>query len=95
MGLSGGEELVDWLPRHQYSLRAINEKSLEMVRCFSSLGREEEEKRMGQLKKELREVYDVLNTSDLEKARSSLSLLWERKANQCYNELSIERMQDC
>jgi hypothetical protein len=92
IGLSGGQVVGDWLPRHRHSLKAINENSLDMIRCFSTLCDETLEKeRLATLKKELRELYDILNTNNLDKARASLSTLWEKKATQCANELIVVR----
>jgi hypothetical protein len=89
IGLSGGRQLADWLPRHKHSLRAINESSLGKVCCFGVGGEEEVDKRTTLLKKELRGLYDVLNTSDLEKARDKIGQLWEKRATQCYEEPNI------
>jgi hypothetical protein len=80
---TGGYELVDWLPRHYHSLKALEEGRLSDIRCLG------DPQRLAALKVELRALYDVLHTPDLTKALEDVRALWERKASYCWSEIFV------
>ena len=75
-------EKEDWLPRHFYSLRALNEEALERIACFpDDCGG----KRTDQLKKELRALYSILENDDIHQAIQDCASLFERKATDSFS----------
>lgn len=83
VSVTGAREPVDWLPRHYYSLCALDEASLRDARCLSDT------KRLQVLRGELRELHDVLNTPVLEKALHGVQALWHRKATSCWSQIFV------
>lgn len=81
----GARAKEDWLPRHYYSLRALNEISLERVACFG------DSKRVEVLKEELRVLRSELMTDDLEKAIVKCCHLFREKATECSELMFIKR----
>jgi hypothetical protein len=83
ISLTGGRELCDWLPRHYYSLRAIDEAALAEANCLGDTGR------MEACRAELRQLYDALHTSDLRHALQQVRLMWEAKASYCWSQIFV------
>jgi hypothetical protein len=82
---TGGRESCDWLPRHYASLVAIDECS-DAAREWCCLS---DPTRMSELRRELRQLYDILNTSQLEQALVQVRELWEAKASYCWSEIFV------
>jgi hypothetical protein len=76
-------EPADWLPRHYYALRAIEEPALREACCLADANR------MDEMRRELRELHDALNTSQAQQALRDVRALWERKATYCWSEIFV------
>lgn len=75
----------DWLPRHWYSLKAINEESLKDIICFT------DEVKLASLKNELRVLYRILNIDDIHKAIHDCVELYHKKASDSYQSMFEKR----
>jgi hypothetical protein len=73
------------LPRHFYSIRAINEEELKNASCLS------DSVRLESMRSELRILYNILNQADLNKVMNQCQTLWEEKATYCYQQMFIRR----
>lgn len=78
-----GQELVDWLPRHYFSLKALEDGELDKARCLG------DRQRLDDMKRELRNLHDVLHTTDLERALNDVTALWETKATYCWSQIFV------
>lgn len=76
-------EPSDWLPRHYHALRAIEEAALAESRCLG------DPQRLDRMKRELRELHDVLNTAVASKALDGVRALWERQATYCWSQIFV------
>jgi hypothetical protein len=85
MSCTGGHEAMDYLPRHVFSLKAINEDALQNAQCLSDEGR------MQAMRHELRQLYKVLNQSNLELVLQQCLKIWDEKATYCYQQMFIRR----
>ena len=83
MSVTGGRSLEDWLPRHYHSLRAINEEALAEANCLG------DQRRLEQVRTELRALHDALDTSDLKEALERVTEMWNTKATYCYAEIFV------
>jgi hypothetical protein len=81
---TGGRDPMDYLPRHVFSLKAIDEDALQNAQCLS-------EERMQVMRHELRQLYKVLNQSNLELVLQQCLKMWEQKATYCYQQMFIRR----
>ena len=74
----------DWLPRHFYSLRALNEEALEGINCFP---RDSHGKAV-QLKEDLTKLYSLLAVDDIHQAIQSCANLFEERATLVFASIS-------
>jgi hypothetical protein len=75
------ETTSDWLPRHTYSLRAINEEA----RALIPPGHDVE--KWSRTRRDLERLHALLNTTEFEKASVGIRGMWEEKASYCYGEI--------
>jgi hypothetical protein len=72
----------DWVPRHVYSLRAINEEGRASIRCGDV-------EKLGRTRADLERLHDILNTTDFDNASREVTVLWEEKATYCYSQIMV------
>jgi hypothetical protein len=85
MQVTEGHDTMDFIPRHVYSLKAINEDALQQAQCLSDA------QRMMTMQHELRQLYKVLNQSNLDLVLRQCFKMWEEKATYCYEQMFIRR----
>ena len=83
MKSSGGRHQVDWLPRHRHSLRAIEYEAVHWAECHSV----DDADALWRLQKDLVELYQALDTTDLEAGLCAAVTLWHAKALYCRQEM--------
>jgi len=74
------ETVTDWLQRHIYSLRAINEESRALIKCSDM-------EKLARTRRDLEILHTILNTTDFERAAASVEQLYMEKATYCYGEI--------